>query len=66
MDVKEECDISTREWIRLQLRMKPDDEVWYFSGFLGQNLGTSAGIALMRHGKPIEQMEFPGADARFT
>ena len=41
-----ECDISTREWIRLQLRMKPDDEVWYFSGFLGQNLGTSAGVAL--------------------
>jgi hypothetical protein len=47
-----------REWLRFQVRMKPDDEVRSFSGFAipESNLSFRAGMALVRQGKPIEHL----------
>lgn len=49
---------GSREYVRFRLRVKPDDEVWSFSGFFvpGSGRGFCAGIALVRYGIPIESI----------
>lgn len=49
---------ENRDWIRFQLRIKPDDEIRSFSGSLirGHGLGYRAGIALVRNDVPIEHI----------
>lgn len=49
---------ESRDWIRFQLRIKPDDEIRSFSGSLipGSGLGYRAGMALVRNGVPIEHI----------
>lgn len=47
-----------RDWIRFQLRMRPNDEIWTFCGSLLAN-GTSlrGGVALFRDKKVIDYVE---------
>lgn len=49
---------ESRDWIRFQLRIKPDDEIRSYSGSLipEHGLGYRAGIALVRSGVPIEHI----------
>lgn len=49
---------QSRDWIRFQLRIKPDDEIRSFSGSLipGHGLSYRTGIALVRKGVPIEHI----------
>lgn len=48
---------ESRDWIRFQLRMRPDDEIWTFYGsLLGNGTSLSAGVALLRHGNVIDRV----------
>lgn len=48
---------KNKDWVRFQFRMRPEDEIWTFSGSLLQN-GTSlrAGVALIRDEKTIDRV----------
>lgn len=48
---------ESRDWIRFQLRMRPDDEIWTFGGsLLGNGTSFRAGVALLRQGKVIDRV----------
>lgn len=48
---------ESRDWVRFQLRIRPDDEIWTFSGSLvPDGLSLRAGVALIRQGQVIDRV----------
>lgn len=47
---------ASREWVRLRLRIKPDDEIWTFSVCNANGRYTRAGVALIRKGRAIDRV----------